>query len=180
MDEKTEVAVFGGGCFWCTEAVFKMLKGVSDVGPGYTGGSTKNPTYEAVCRGDTGHVEVVRVVYTPSEVSYDTLLTIFFASHDATQVNRQGNDVGTQYRSVIFYTTEEQKEKAERFIQSLNNSAKEGDPIATTVEPLGDYYPAESYHADYYARNQNQGYCQVIIAPKLQKVQKQFVELLKQ
>lgn len=132
-----------------------------------------------MCSGTTGHVEVVRVEYDPSQVSYRTLLTIFFASHDATQVNRQGNDIGTQYRTVIFYTTPEQKKEAEDFIHELDASAQGGDPIATTVEPLGEYYPAEDYHADYYARNKNQGYCQVIIAPKLQKVQKEFADLLR-
>lgn len=175
----TEVAVFGGGCFWCTEAVFSMLKGVSKVEPGYAGGALPNPTYEQVCGGDTGHVEIVRIEYDPSQVSYRTLLTIFFASHDATQVNRQGNDVGTQYRSVVFTTTPEQKQEAEAFIKELEDSASEGDPIATTVEELPEFYPAEDYHRDYYARNQTRGYCQVIIAPKLQKVQKEYAELLK-
>ena len=174
-----DVAVFGGGCFWCTEAVFKMLKGVYAVGPGYTGGRVANPSYDQVSMGNTGHVEVVRVEYDPREVSYKTLLTIFFASHDATQVNRQGNDVGEQYRSVIFYTSESHKQEAEMFIATLDASAKDGDPIATTVEPLGEFYDAEGYHKDFYARNPNQGYCQVIIAPKLQKVQKEFAELLK-
>lgn len=180
MDTAHSVAVFGGGCFWCTEAVFKMLKGVYAVGPGYTGGTIKNPTYESVSTGTTGHVEVIRIEYDPSEVSYRSLLTVFFGSHDATQVNRQGNDVGTQYRTVIFYTTPEQKKEAEGFIHELEVSAEGGDPIATTIEPLGDYYPAEGYHENYYERNKNQGYCQVIIAPKLQKVQKEFAELLKQ
>lgn len=159
----TEVAVFGGGCFWCTEAVFNMLKGVSHVEPGYAG----------------GHVEVAHVEYNPSEINYSDLLTVFFGSHDATQINRQGNDVGEQYRSVIFYTTEEQKKEAEAFIAGLNASAKEGSPIVTTVEPLSNYSTAEDYHQNYYENNKNQGYCQVIIAPKLQKVQKEFAELLK-
>lgn len=175
---KTEVAIFGGGCFWCTEAVFKMLKGVVSVAPGYAGGTTENPTYEQVSSGTTGHVEVIRIEYLPDEISYPTLLTVFFASHDATQVNRQGNDIGTQYRSVVFYTTEEQKKDAEEFIRQLNTSAKEGEPIATTVEVLSKFYPSEDYHKNYYARNRSQGYCQVIIAPKLQKVQKEFAELL--
>jgi len=147
--------------------------------PGYAGGSIPNPTYEQVCGGDTDHVEVVEVTYDPEELPYRTLLTIFFASHDATQVNRQGNDVGTQYRSVIFYTTPAQKAEAEAFIQELERSSAEGDPIATTVEPLPDFYPAEEYHRDYYAKNQTRGYCQIIIAPKLQKVQQEFAELLK-
>ena len=173
-----ETAVFGGGCFWCTEAVFKMLKGVSSVEPGYAGGSKETATYEAVSRGDTGHVEVVKVDFDPSVVPYRTLLTIFFASHDATQLNRQGNDIGTQYRSVVFSTTPGQKEEAEAFIAELGASAKDGDPIVTTVEPLVEFFPAEDYHKDYYARNSTRGYCQVIIAPKLQKVQKDFAELL--
>lgn len=174
-----EVAVFGGGCFWCTEAVFKMLDGVTAVEPGYAGGTEPNPTYERISRGDTGYVEVARVEYEPSRIAFRDLMTVFFGSHDATQLNRQGNDVGTQYRSVIFYTTPEQKEAAEARVQELNASANDGEPIVTTVEPLSNYYPAEDYHRDYYANNTKQGYCQVIIAPKLQKVQKEFAELLK-
>lgn len=174
-----EVAVFGGGCFWCTEAVFKMLKGVTSVEPGYAGGITKNPTYEEVSSGDTGHVEVIRIEYDPHEIIYHDLLTVFFGSHDATQMNRQGNDVGTQYRSVIFYTNVAQKEVAEKYIKELDESTTEGEPIVTTVEPLDTFYPAEDYHKNYYAQNKNQGYCQVIIAPKLQKVQQQYAALLK-
>lgn len=174
-----EVAVFGGGCFWCTEAVFKMLKGVHSVEPGYAGGTKPNPTYQEVSGGDTGYVEVARVEYDPTQIQYRDLMTVFFGSHDATQLNRQGNDVGTQYRSVIFSTTDEQKSAAEAFIAELNASASDGDPIVTTVEPLTNYYVAEDYHKDYYAQNKNQGYCQVIIAPKLQKVQEKFAELLK-
>jgi len=139
----------------------------------------ENPTYEQVSSGNTGYVEVARVEYNPSEVRYRDLLTVFFGSHDATQINRQGNDVGEQYRSVVFYTTETQKQEAESFINELNESAAEGKPIVTTVEPLSNYYTAENYHANYYENNQSQGYCQVIIAPKLEKVQKKFAELLK-
>ena len=168
----TEVAVFGGGCFWCTEAVFKMLKGVTKVEPGYAGGpstsSGQAPTYESVSTGTTGHAEEIRIEYDPALVKYTDLLTVFFGAHDATQVNRQGNDVGTQYRSIVLYTTEGQKKDAEVFIKELSDSSKDGDPIATTVEPLTTFYPAESYHLDYYNRNQSQGYCQIIIAPKLQ------------
>ena len=177
MEEKT--AVFGGGCFWCTEAVFKMLKGVKSVEPGYAGGQTENPTYYKVSEGNTGHAEVIKIIYDPSQVSYHDLLTVFFGSHDATQVNRQGNDIGTQYRSIVLYTDETQKKEAEDFIKELEASAKEGEPIATEVNPLGTFYPAEAEHLDYYARNKEQGYCQVIIAPKLQKVQEKFAELLK-
>ncbi|MEK9176676.1 MAG: peptide-methionine (S)-S-oxide reductase MsrA [Patescibacteria group bacterium] len=181
---ESQVAIFGGGCFWCTEATFTRLKGVSKVEPGYAGGTTPNPTYESVCSGETGHVEVIRIEYDPSQISYDTLLTVFFGSHDATQVNRQGNDVGTQYRSVVFYTTDEQKKVAEAFIAELNASAKEGAPIATDVEPLGvlpagGFHLAEEYHKDYFARNPSQSYCALVIAPKLEKVQHKFAELLK-
>lgn len=173
-----EVAVFGGGCFWCTEAVFKMLRGVSSVLPGYAGGSKEDATYERVSTGATGHVEVVRVEYDPAEVAYRALLTVFFASHDATQAGGQGNDIGPQYRSVVFATTDAQAEEARAFIGELDASSKDGDPVTTTVEPLAGFFPAEDYHRDYYARNRNAGYCQVIIAPKLQKVQKEFADLL--
>lgn len=175
----THVAVFGGGCFWCTEAVFASLRGVSSVLPGYAGGTKETATYESVCSGTTDHVEVVRVEYDPATVSYRTLLTIFFASHDATQIHRQGNDVGPQYRTVIFTTTDTQRDEALRFIEELNASASEGDPIVTTVEPLVEFFPAEDYHRNYYANNASKGYCQIIIAPKLQKVQKEFAALLK-
>ena len=155
-----------------------MLKGVTNVEPGYAGGTTPNPTYEQVCNGDTGHAEVIKVDYDPTIVKYKDLLTIFFASHDATQVNRQGNDVGTQYRSIVLYTTPGQKQEAEDFIKELDASAAGGDPIATDVEPLTTFYPAEDYHKNYYANNKSQGYCQIIIAPKLQKVQEKYAELL--
>lgn len=173
-----KIAVFGGGCFWCTEAVFKMLRGVVSVTPGYAGGKTENPTYYKVCNSDTGHAEVIQIEYIEEEVTYNTLLTVFFGSHDATQVNRQGNDIGTQYRSIILHTNDEQKKEAEDFIRELNNSSKEGKPIATEIAPLTKFYPAEKEHLDYYARNKNQGYCQVVIAPKLQKVQEKYAELL--
>lgn len=176
----SEVAVFGGGCFWCTEAVFKMLKGVSSVEPGYAGGSRDDADYERVSKGATKHVEVVRVVYDPTQVAYRTLLTIFFASHDATQVDGQGNDLGPQYRSVVFTTSRKQAEEARAFIDELEASSRDGDPIVTTVEPLPEFFPAEDYHRDYYAKNQNAGYCQVIIAPKLQKVQQEYAALLKE
>ncbi len=178
METKTEVAIFGGGCFWCTEAVFQMLKGVTSVAPGYAGGTKPNPTYSEVCTGTTGHAEVIRVEYDPSQVSYRTLMTVFFGSHDATQLNRQGNDVGTQYRSAIFPTTPEQAEEAKAFIKELQDSSTEGDPIVTTVEEHAPFYPAEEYHNNYYNQNKSQGYCQVIIAPKLAKVQKEFADLL--
>lgn len=173
-----ETAVFGGGCFWCTEAVFKMLKGIRSVTPGYAGGKTENPTYYQVAGGNTGHAESVRIEFDPTEISYRNLLTVFFGSHDATQVNRQGPDTGTEYRSIVLYTTSEQKIEAEDFIAKLNASAKTGDPIATDVAPLTAFYPAEAEHLNFYARNASSRYCEVIIAPKLQKVQEEFAELL--
>lgn len=171
-------AIFGGGCFWCTEAVFHMLKGVTSLESGYTGGTVPNPTYEQVCEGTTGHAEAVRITFDPALISYESLLSVFFATHDPTTLNRQGNDVGTQYRSSIFATTEEQKHQAERYIAGLNASAAEGDPIVTTVEMLKEFYPAESYHQRYFERNGGALYCSLIIAPKVKKAQEQFAELL--
>jgi peptide-methionine (S)-S-oxide reductase len=179
MSNIQEKAVFGGGCFWCTEAVFKMLKGVVSVLPGYAGGQVPHPTYEAVCGGSTGHVEVVQIEYDPALVAFETLLTVFFSSHDPTTFNRQGADVGTQYRSVVFYTTPEQKKQAEEFITGLNASAAMGDPVVTTVEPLDVFYEAENYHKDYYARNSEAGYCRAVINPKLKKVKEKFAKILK-
>lgn len=175
----TQIAVFGGGCFWCTEAVFKMLRGISAVMPGYTGGTKENPTYEDVRKGDTGHAEAVSIEFDPHEISYRDLLTVFFATHDPTSLNRQGNDVGTQYRSSIFYNDVAQKNEAQEFIRELNESSDDGKPIVTTLEPLERFYEAENYHKEYYARNSEQSYCQVIIVPKLQKVQERFSQLVK-
>ncbi len=177
----TEIAVFGGGCFWCTEAIFNMMKGVVDVRPGYAGGpaSGSGPTYEEVCTGTTGHAEVIRIEYDPNLVPYEDLLKVFFGSHDPTTLNRQGNDVGTQYRSVIFYTTPSQKEIAESKINEINQSAKLGQPIVTEVSPLDQFYEAEDYHQKYFENHQNNGYCQVVINLKLEKVQKEFADLLK-
>jgi len=174
----TETAVFGGGCFWCTEAVFKILKGVVSVAPGYAGGMKPNPTYEEVCRGDTGYAEVVKIDYDPAVLSFQDLLTVFFATHDPSTPNRQGNDVGPQYRSAIFFTTSLQKEAAIQFIKELNGSSPAGRPVVTELAPLDTFYAAESYHKDYYARNKSAPYCQVIINPKLKKVQQKFSELL--
>jgi len=174
-----DVAVFGGGCFWCTEAVFKMLKGVASVTPGYAGGDTPDPAYEAVCSGRTGHAEVIRIEYDPAEITFRTLMTVFFATHDPTTLNKQGNDVGTQYRSIILYTTPRQKDEAEAFIREVDESTKEGSPVVTEVKPLTEFYESESYHQDYFARNPEQSYCNLIISPKVEKVQKQFAELLK-
>ena len=178
-DPKSAVAVFGGGCFWCTEAVFDELRGVKSVVSGYAGGSTQNPTYEQVCGGRTGHAEVIKVDYDPGEITFKDLLTVFFATHDPTTLNRQGNDVGTQYRSAIFYANEEQKREAEAFIKELNDSKSFGKPVVTTLEPLGEFYEAEDYHQKYYANNPYQPYCQYMIPPKLQKLHKQFAALLK-
>lgn len=178
----TEIAVFGGGCFWCTEAVFQMLKGVASVAPGYAGGAVPNPTYQQVSDGTTGHAEVIKIEYDPAQVKYEDLLTVFFASHDPTTVNRQGNDVGEQYRSVVFYTTPAQKEAAENYIKELNESTPEGRPAVTDVKPLkpDEFYEAEDYHKNYYQQNQNQPYCQAIIAPKLAKAKQKFAKLLKE
>lgn len=188
---KLETAVFAGGCFWCTEAVFKMLKGARSVMPGYTGGSTRSlqadsasspqalPTYEQVASGKTGHAEAVQVTYNPQLTTYRDLLTVFFGSHDPTTRNRQGNDVGTQYRSAIFYTTREQKNEAEEFIREINNSNKHGQPIVTEIVPLDVFYPAEEYHRDYFANHPENPYCELVISPKLEKVRKEFAKLLK-
>jgi peptide-methionine (S)-S-oxide reductase len=156
-----------------------MLKGVISVEPGYAGGTVKNPTYEQVCDGGTGHAEVVKIVYDSAQIPLENLLTVFFASHDGSQKNRQGNDVGTQYRSVIFTENNDQMTVTKKFIEELNASNEKGAPIITEVEMLETFYPAEDYHKNYYANNPNQGYCQVIINPKLKKVQEKFAQLLK-
>jgi peptide-methionine (S)-S-oxide reductase len=178
-DAKTQVAVFGGGCFWCTEAVFDELRGVTSVVSGYAGGTVKNPTYEQVCGGGTGHAEVIRIEFDPSQISFRDLMTVFFATHDPTTLNRQGNDVGTQYRSAILYADDEQKREAESFIKELDGAKTFSKPIVTTLEPLGEFYAAENYHQKYYANNPYQPYCQYMIPPKLDKLHKKFSELLK-
>ena len=174
-----ETIVFGGGCFWCTEAVFGMLEGVTKVEPGYSGGQTENPTYEQICTGTTGHAEVIKIDYDPSKIKLEDLFTVFFATHDPTTLNRQGADVGTQYRSAIFYSTPEQKAAAEKFIAELSASSKDGGPIVTEVSPLGKFWPAEDYHTNYFEQHPEQAYCQVVINPKVEKVQAKFAELLK-
>jgi peptide-methionine (S)-S-oxide reductase len=171
-------ATFAGGCFWCTEAVFKDLVGVSAVESGYIGGNVANPTYKQVCGGDTGHAEAIRITFDPDQISYDDLLDIFFATHDPTQLNRQGNDIGTQYRSAIFPQSPEQEEAARRAIE--RNQPNWGDPIVTTIEPLSDWWSAEDYHQDYWeGEGQRNPYCLAVIPPKLQKLRKSFAERLR-
>jgi peptide-methionine (S)-S-oxide reductase len=168
-----EVAIFAGGCFWCTEAVFLDVVGVKKVESGYTGGHIADPTYKQVCGGDTGHAEAIRITFDPEQLSYDDLLDIFFATHDPTQLNRQGNDVGTQYRSAIFPLNAEQEAKARAAIE--RNNEDHGGRIVTTIEPLGEWYPAEDYHQDYWAgEGQRNPYCLAVIPPKLQKLRKSF------
>ncbi|MBC5784344.1 peptide-methionine (S)-S-oxide reductase MsrA [Ramlibacter sp. USB13] len=169
--------VLGGGCFWCTEAVFKEVRGVTDVESGYSNGDAPNPTYEEVCTGRTGHSEVVKLTYDPRQVSLDQLLQVFFVVHDPTQMNRQGNDVGTQYRSGIYYTTEEQKQVADDLIRQMSQEKLFGRPIVTEVQPLRNYHPAETYHQDFFEKNPTQGYCLAVAAPKVAKFRKTFVEL---
>ena len=178
-ENKLATAVFGGGCFWCVEAVFDELRGVRSVTSGYAGGETKNPTYEQVCGGRTGHAEVINIEYDPAQISFRDLLTIFFTTHDPTTLNRQGNDVGTQYRSAVFYANDEQKQQAAAFIKELDDAKSFRSSIVTTLEPLTDFYPAEDYHQKYYANNPSQPYCQYMIPPKLNKLHKQYKELLK-
>jgi peptide-methionine (S)-S-oxide reductase len=175
----TATAVIGGGCFWCTEAVFLELEGVLAVKSGYAGGSVVNPTYEQVCTGRTGHAEVIRITYDPAVISYADLLRVFFATHDPTTLNRQGNDVGTQYRSAIFTETEEQTRIAREVMAEIEARGIWGRPLVTTIEPLTAFYPAEAYHDDYFARNPNAGYCRVIVAPKVAKVRKEFTDRLR-
>lgn len=173
-------AIFGGGCFWCTEAVFQMLKGVSKVESGYAGGKAENPSYEAVSSGSTGHAEVIRVTYDPAVISYEDLLTVFFGSHDPTTPNRQGADVGEQYRSVVLYQTEEEKATAERMAREIQESLTDGSSVVTQIVPLGQFFPAEGYHQNYYNENKSAPYCQLVIEPKIEKVRKRFAELVKQ
>lgn len=177
--ENQEIAVFGAGCFWCVEAVFTELKGVESVIPGYTGGDTKNPTYKEVCSGTTNHAEVAKIVFDPSLITFDELLEVFWKTHDPTTLNRQGADVGTQYRSVVYYTSASQKEKVERYKKALNDSKAWDNPVVTEITELGTFYPAEDYHNDYYKNNPDQGYCRMVIQPKVEKFKKAFSEKLK-
>jgi peptide-methionine (S)-S-oxide reductase len=176
---KLDTALVGGGCFWCTEAQLQQLNGVIQVESGFAGGETKNPTYKEVCTGLTGHAEVIQVVFDPSILSYDELLAAFWQAHDPTQLNRQGNDVGTQYRSVIFYRNEEQKNIAEKYKQKLNEEKAYDKPVVTEISPLPIFYKAEGYHQNYYNENSGQGYCQYVIQPKLEKFRKVFKDKLK-
>jgi peptide-methionine (S)-S-oxide reductase len=169
-----ETATFGNGCFWCTEAVFQQLKGVQKVESGYAGGHVENPTYEQVCSANTGHAEVLQITYDPNEISYDELLQVFWETHDPTTLNRQGNDVGPQYRSVIFYHNEEQRKLAENYKLALDTSGAFDNPIVTAIEPLSNYYPAEKYHQNYFIRNGSQPYCAFVVRPKLEKFRKVF------
>lgn len=176
---KTDTADFGSGCFWCTEAFFQRLEGVISVKSGYGGGHVKNPTYEEVCDKTTGHAELARVVYDPTKISYDELLEVFWKTHDPTTLNQQGADKGPQYRSVIFYHNNEQKEKAEKYKVELDKSGAWDKPIVTAIEPFTNYYPAENYHDNYYNANPNQGYCRYVIQPKIEKFEKVFKSKLK-
>ncbi|MCS6974356.1 MAG: peptide-methionine (S)-S-oxide reductase MsrA [Cyclobacteriaceae bacterium] len=178
MNTVFELATFGSGCFWCTEAIFQQVAGVQKVVSGYAGGKVKNPTYKEVCTGLTGHAEVVQITFDPSVISYDELLEIFWKTHDPTTLNRQGNDVGTQYRSVIFYHSEVQKKKAEYYRKKLDESGAFGRPIVTEISPFTEFYPAEDYHQNYYRLNPSAPYCQYIIAPKLEKFRKVFAKKL--
>lgn len=176
---KTDTATFGTGCFWCTEAIFQELKGVLKVTSGYSGGHVKNPTYEQVCEKKTGHAEVCQVIYDPTVITYDELLEVFWKTHDPTTLNKQGNDEGPQYRSVVFYHDAEQKEKAEKYKTELNKSGAFDKPIVTAVEPYKNFYSAEKYHQNYYNDNGSQPYCYFVIRPKLEKFEKVFKSKLK-
>lgn len=174
-----QTAVLGGGCFWCLEAIFDNLQGVKSVESGYMGGHMDKPTYRQVCGGDTGHVEVIRITFDAGEISFPELLDVFFTIHDPTTLNRQGNDVGTQYRSVIFYTSDEQRLQAEQAIAALNACHAYPDPVVTAIEPAKDFFMAEDYHQEYFANNSHQPYCQFVVAPKVKKFQHKFAEKMK-
>ena len=174
-----DTATFGAGCFWCVEAQFQLLEGVESVTSGFAGGTVKNPAYREVCNGNTGHAEVCNIVYDPSKISYDEMLAAFWKTHDPTQLNRQGNDVGTQYRSVIFYHNEEQKRLAEKYKKEINESNAYGKPIVTEISPFIVFYKAEDYHQDYYNANGDQPYCHYVIQPKVEEFRKIFKDKLK-
>ena len=178
-DRKLEMATLAGGCFWCLEAVYKELRGVERVVSGYTGGATPSPTYQQVCTGRTGHAEAVQIKFDPDEVSYRELLEVFFTVHDPTTLNRQGADVGTQYRSAIFYHTPEQREIAEATIRALEDEQLWDAPVVTQIVPAGEFYPAEDYHQEYFANNPLQPYCRAVVAPKVAKFRQKYLEKLK-
>lgn len=178
-DAKTQLATFGGGCFWCTEAVFLRLRGVKKVVSGYTGGKTVNPTYKEVCQGDTGHAEVIQIEFDPAQITFEQLLDVFMHTHDPTTLNRQGADVGTQYRSSVFFHDAAQKEAAKKVIDELNKSGDFDSPIVTTIEEMKKFYPAEDYHQNYFEQNPTQGYCVAVVGPKVAKFQKRYKALLK-
>lgn len=175
-----DTATFGNGCFWCTEAIFQQLNGVVKVTSGYSGGAVDNPTYKQICSGTTGHAECLQIVYDPSVISFDELLEVFWVTHDPTTLNRQGADVGTQYRSVVFYHNEAQKESAAHYKTALNNSGAFANPVITTLEPAAQFYPAEDYHQNYYNDNKyTNSYCAVVIRPKLEKFERVFKQKMK-
>lgn len=178
MAEQLQSAVFAGGCFWCTEAVFQKLRGVTSVIPGYAGGHLENPTYEQVSSGQSGHAEAIKFEFNSDEISYRDLLEVFFATHDPTQLNRQGADVGTQYRSAIFYANDEQLQEAQRLMVRLEQDKVFSAPLVTTLEPLTQFYEAEVYHKNYYEQNKTAPYCQVVISPKLEKFKEKFINLI--
>ena len=179
MNTKLQTATLAGGCFWCLEAVYDELKGVESVESGYAGGHVQNPSYRAVCTGTTGHAEAVQIVFDPQVISYEDLLRVFFSIHDPTTLNRQGADVGTQYRSAIFYHDEAQKIAAEKIIKEITAAGLWGKPIVTEIAPMTDFYRAEDYHQEYFAHNPYQPYCMAIISPKVSKFRKHFTEMLK-
>jgi peptide-methionine (S)-S-oxide reductase len=180
QEQKTEVATFGAGCFWCTEAQFQQLEGVMKVESGYSGGSVDNPTYKEVCAGTTGHAEVTNIYYDPSVITFDELLAAFWVAHDPTQLNRQGNDVGTQYRSVVFYHNEDQRRLAEEYKKKLNDENAYNSDVVTEIAPFTKFYKAEDYHQNYYNQNSSQSYCVFVVKPKLDKFKKVFAGKLKQ
>ena len=174
-----EVVVLGGGCFWCTEAVFLRLEGVKGVIPGYAGGFVEHPSYDAICTGRTGHAEVIQVIFDPKQIGLETLLAVFWATHDPTTLNRQGADAGPQYRSAIFYLSDKQEKLASEMMEKLNQSKEFSDPIVTEITAFSNFYPAENYHKNYYMRNEGQPYCQFVVRPKVEKLQRLFEDKLK-
>lgn len=179
QSDMKQVATLGNGCFWCSEAIFERVEGISNVRPGFSGGTVSNPSYKEVCTGQTGHAEVIQLEYDPETISFAEILEIYFKTHDPTQLNRQGNDVGTQYRSVIFYHTEEQKKIAYEIKEKLTEELIWDKPIVTEIVPFSNFYPAEDYHDNYYKNNPNQGYCRYVITPKVEKFEKVFKNYIK-